>query len=40
MRKTITLSYEIWKELLVLKAELNARSLDDVIRRLLEKWKQ
>lgn len=40
MRKTITLDIETWKELLHLKADLEAHSLDSVIKELLKKWKQ
>ena len=38
--KTITISDEVWAELTHLKADLKARSLDEVLRRLLEAWKQ
>ncbi len=36
MQKTIAIEYETWKKLLVLKAERNSRSLDDVINSLLK----
>jgi len=39
MGKTITLKEDTWAELLKLKGELRARSLDDVIKRLIEKWR-
>jgi len=39
-RKTITISLETWQVLLQLKGEINARSLDEVLRRLIEKWKR
>ena len=39
-RKTITIDLETWKELTKLKADLNAESLDFVIKELLKKWKQ
>jgi predicted CopG family antitoxin len=40
MKKTITIKLETWKELTKLKADLNAESLDFVIKELLKKWKQ
>jgi predicted CopG family antitoxin len=38
-KKTITIDLETWQELTKLKADLNANSLDDVIRKMLEKWR-
>jgi len=38
-RKTVTISLERWRELLYLKGEMNVRSLDEVLKRLIEKWK-
>ena len=40
MKKTITVNLETWRELTKLKAEMNAESLDHVIRFLIEKWRQ
>jgi len=40
MRKTITIKFETWQELLKIKAELGKRSLDDVIRELIKAWKE
>jgi len=40
MRKTITIKFETWQELLRLKAELGKRSLDEVLKELIEKWKR
>ena len=37
--KTITIKLETWQELTKLKAEMNAESLDFVIKELLRKWK-
>jgi predicted CopG family antitoxin len=39
MDKTITVKLETWQELTKLKAELNAESIDHVIKELLKKWK-
>jgi len=39
LAKTIQISDEVWAELTHLKADLKARSLDEVLRRLLEAWK-
>ena len=39
MRKTITVHLETWQELTKIKADLNAESLDDVIKELIKKWK-
>jgi len=38
-RKTVTVSLSTWQELTKLKAELNAESLDFVIKELLKRWK-
>jgi len=38
-RKTITIELETWRELTKIKVDLNTNSLDDVIKKLLEKWK-
>jgi len=40
MKKSITVNLETWRELTKLKADLNAESLDAVIKELLRKWKQ
>jgi len=37
-KKTLTINLETWKTLTTLKAELNARDLDEVIKKLLAKW--
>jgi len=39
VKKTITVELEVWQELTKLKAELNLESLNNVIRILLQKWK-
>jgi len=38
--KTIQVSDEIWAELLRLKANFRARSMDEVLRRVLSEWKR
>jgi len=38
MKKSITVNLETWRELTKLKAELNAESLDFVIKELLKRW--
>jgi len=38
-KKTITVSLETWRQLTKIKADLNLKSLDAVIRELLKKWK-
>jgi predicted CopG family antitoxin len=40
MGKTLHVSEDVWVELTKLKLELRARSMDEVLRRLLEVWKQ
>ena len=39
-KKTLTVSKDTWAKLLKLKAEFNARSLDEVISKLLERFKE
>jgi predicted CopG family antitoxin len=39
-KKSVTVSLETWRELTKIKADLNAESLDIVIKELLKKWKQ
>jgi predicted CopG family antitoxin len=39
-RKTITISLEVWRQLLQLKAEMNARSLSEVLERIIKHWRQ
>jgi len=39
-RKTITIKFETWQELLRIKAELGKRSLDDVLKELIETWRR
>jgi len=39
-KKSVTVSLETWRELTKIKADLNAESLDVVIKELLKKWKQ
>jgi len=38
--KSVQVSDEVWAELLKLKADFKARSMDEVIRRVLDEWKQ
>jgi predicted CopG family antitoxin len=38
-KKTMTIELESWRELTKIKLDLNANSLDDVVKKLLEKWK-
>ena len=38
--KSIQVSDEIWAELLRLKADFRAKSMEEVIRRVLDEWKQ
>ena len=38
-KKTVTIELESWRALTKIKLDLNANSLDDVVKRLLEKWK-
>jgi predicted CopG family antitoxin len=40
MVKTVHVSEDVWVELMRLKLDLRARSMDEVLRRLLEAWKQ
>jgi len=40
MGKTLHVSEDVWVELMRLKLELRARNIDEVLRRLLEAWKQ
>ena len=40
MRKTITVCLETWRELTKIKADLNAESLDEVIKELIKQWKK
>lgn len=40
MGKTVNVSEDVWVRLMKLKLELRARSIDEVLRRLLEVWKQ
>ena len=39
-RKTITVGLETWKDLTRLKADFATRSLEDVIKKLIENWKK
>ena len=39
IKKTITIELESWRELTKIKVDLNANSLDDVVKKLLGKWK-
>jgi len=39
MKKTITISGEVWADLLRIKADLKARSFDEVIKRLILTWR-
>jgi len=39
-KKTLTVSKDTWAKLLKLKAEFNARSLDEVISELLKKFEE
>jgi predicted CopG family antitoxin len=39
-RKTVTISLETWRRLLNLKGELNARSLDEVLKELMRTWEK
>jgi predicted CopG family antitoxin len=38
-RKTISIDEDVWAELLKLKADLRARTLSEVLRKLIEEWK-
>jgi len=38
--KTVRVSDEVWAELLKLKAEFMARSMDEVLRKVLNEWKR
>jgi len=38
--KTVRVSDEVWAELLRLKAEFMARSMDEVIKKVLDEWRQ
>ena len=40
MDKTLHVSEDVWVELMRLKLELRAKNVDEVLRRLLEAWKQ
>ncbi len=40
MVKTLHVTEDVWLELMRLKLELRARSMNEVLRRLLETWKQ
>jgi len=40
MGKTIHVSEDVWLELLRIKLDLRAKNMDEVLRRLLEAWKQ
>ena len=40
MKKTLSVSDEVWAELLRLKAEFRARSMDEVLRKVLDEWKR
>jgi len=40
MKKTITVNFETWRELMQIKIDTNASSLDEVLRELIKKWKQ
>jgi len=40
MGKTLHVSEDVWVELMRLKLELRAKNIDEVLRRLLEAWKQ
>ena len=40
MKKTLSVSDEVWAELLRLKAEFRARSMDEVLRKVLNEWKR
>jgi len=39
MKKTITVEFETWRELTKIKADLNAGSLNQVIKYLIAEWK-
>jgi len=39
MKKTITISSEVWADLLRIKADLKARSFDEVIKKLILTWR-
>ncbi len=38
--KTIQVSDEVWAELLKLKADFRARSMDEVLRKVLNEWRE
>jgi hypothetical protein len=38
--KTITVDDDVWGDLLRLKADLKVRTYSEVLRRLIQKWKQ
>jgi len=38
--KSVQVSDEVWAELLRLKADFRARSIDEVLRRVLGEWKR
>jgi predicted CopG family antitoxin len=40
MGKTITIDDDVWADLLRLKADLRVRTHSEVLRRLIQKWKQ
>jgi len=40
MKKTLSVSDEVWAELLKLKIELRARSVDEVLRKVLNEWRK
>ncbi len=40
MGKTINVSDEVWAELTKLKVDFKAKTLDEVLRRILSEWKR
>ncbi len=36
--KTVALSEEVWQALILLKSRFGARSMDNVVRRVLREW--
>ena len=40
MGKTITIDDDVWSDLLRIKADLRVRTYSEVLRRLVQKWKQ
>jgi predicted CopG family antitoxin len=40
MGKTITIDDDVWADLLRIKADLRVRTYSEVIRRLIQKWRE